>query len=108
MNQYLWVSIVIGACILLVIYTQLTPKGKAKNFKKIVQQTFRHHKVIEKNATIMICEINHRNEPEELVFIRIDPTQKKKLRTSGRMLIATYPKPPSVQEMRKDFKAYLH
>lgn len=25
----------------------------------------------------MICEINHRNEPEELVFIRIDPAQKK-------------------------------
>jgi len=55
----------------------------------------------------MICEINHRNEPEELVFIRIDPAQKKNLRISGRMLIATYPKAPSVREMRKDFKNYV-
>ncbi|MBK5646526.1 MAG: hypothetical protein I4N51_05015, partial [Acinetobacter sp.] len=48
-----------------------------------------------------------RNEPEELVFIRIDPAQKKNLRISGRMLIATYPKAPSVREMRKDFKDYV-
>ena len=107
MDKYLLVALVVGACILLVIYTQLAPSGGQKNFKQIVQQAFSRYKVIEKNYTIMFCEINHRNEPEELVFIRIDPAQKKNLRISGRMLIATYPKAPSVREMRKDFKDYV-
>ena len=107
MDKYLLVALVVGACILLVIYTQLAPSGGQKNFKQIVQQAFGRYKVIEKNYTIMICEINHRNEPEELVFIRIAPAQKKNLRISRRMLIATYPKATSVREMRKDFKDYV-
>ena len=89
------------------MWDHLSPAGGQKNFKQIVQQAFGRYKVIEKNYTIMICEINHRNEPEELVLIRIDPAQKKNLRISGRMLIATYPKAPSVREMRKDFKDYV-
>ncbi len=40
------------------------------------------------------------------LFVSI-PAQKKNLRISGRMLIATYPKAPSVREMRKDFKDYV-
>ena len=59
MDKYLLVALVVGACILLVIYTQLAPAGEQKNFKQIVQQAFGRYKVIEKNYTIMICEINH-------------------------------------------------
>lgn len=55
----------------------------------------------------MICEMNHRNEPDELVFIRIDPNQKKNIRNFGRRVTFTYPKQPSIGEMRKDFAPYL-
>ncbi|WP_353682205.1 hypothetical protein [Acinetobacter sp. ANC 4862] len=51
--------------------------------------------------------MNHRNEPDELVFIRIDPNQKKNIRNFGRRVTFTYPKQPSIGEMRKDFAPYL-
>ena len=68
MDKYLLVALVVGACILLVIYTQLAPAGGQKNFKQIVQQAFGRYKVIEKNYTIMICEINHRNVPKRKIY----------------------------------------
>ena len=49
MDKYLLVTSVVGACILLVIYTQVAPAGGQKNFKQIVQQAFGRYKVIEKN-----------------------------------------------------------
>ena len=48
MDKYLLVTSVVGACILLVIYTQVAPAGGQKNFKQIVQQAFGRYKVIEK------------------------------------------------------------
>jgi len=42
-----------------------------------------------------------------LVLIRVDSEQKKNLRTSGKMLIATYTKQPSIREIRKDTLPYL-
>lgn len=108
MEKYLVVAIVVVICILLVIYTQSTDSGSAnKSFKEIVQKEFPQYKVIEKNQTIMICEINHRNQPDELIFIRIDPNQKKNVRSFGRRVTFTYSKQPSVREMRKDFAPYL-
>ena len=44
MDKYLLVALVVGACILLVIYTQLAPSGGQKNFKQIVQQAFSRYK----------------------------------------------------------------
>lgn len=76
--------------------------------KDLVQKTFPKYKIIEKHQTIMICEINHRNEPDELVFIRINPYQQKSLRQSGRMLIADYPYKPSAKEMKRDFARNLN
>jgi hypothetical protein len=73
----------------------------------VLELTFKHVAVLLGQFAPAVLQINHRNEPEELVFIRIDPAQKKNLRISGRMLIATYPKAPSVREMRKDFKDYV-
>lgn len=75
--------------------------------KDLVKKTFPKYKVIEKHKTIMICEINHRNEPDELVFIRINPNQRKNIKKSGRMLICDYPKHPTSKEMLSDFKGHL-
>lgn len=75
--------------------------------KELVKDTFPKYKIIEKHGTIMICEINHRNEPEELVFIRITPNQQKSIKQSGRMIIADYPKTPSTKEMLNDFGSHL-
>ncbi|WP_163124225.1 hypothetical protein [Acinetobacter portensis] len=108
MDKYTIVLVVVLLCIALIMYTQMDgSSSKNKSFKQIVQSAFPKFSVIERNRTIMICEINHRNEPDELVFIRIDPNQKKNIRFSGRMLIATYPKQPSVSEMKKDFTHHL-
>jgi len=75
--------------------------------KKLVKRTFPKYKIIEKHQTIMICEIDHRNEPDELVFIRINQNQRKKIKKSGRMLICDYPKNPTAKEMLIDFKGHL-
>ncbi|WP_425917904.1 hypothetical protein [Acinetobacter sp. TSRC1-2] len=110
MDKYLVVAIVIVICIVMVIYTQRGGSSSRSgnfSFKDIVQKEFMKYKVIERNQTIMICEINHRNEPDELVLIRIDPNQKKNMRSFGRRVIFTYSKQPSIGEMRKDFAPYL-
>jgi hypothetical protein len=110
MDKYLIVAIVIAICIVMVIYTQRgesSSRSGNTSFKDIVQKEFMKYKVIERNQTIMICEINHRNEPDELVLIRIDPNQKKNIRNFGRRVTFTYPKQPSIGEMRKDFAQYL-
>ncbi|MDN5512825.1 hypothetical protein [Acinetobacter sp.] len=74
MDKYLVVAIVVIVCIGIVIYTQHADAAStSRSFKDIVQKEFGKYKVIEKNQTIMICEINHRNELDELIFIRIDP-----------------------------------
>ncbi|OTG61585.1 hypothetical protein B9T29_10485 [Acinetobacter sp. ANC 3903] len=108
MDKYLVVAIVVIVCIGIVIYTQRADAGSTnRSFKDIVQKEFGKYKVIEKNQTIMICEINHRNELDELVFIRIDPNQKKNIRSFGRRVTFTYSKQPSVREMRQNFAQYL-
>lgn len=110
MEKYLVVAIVIAICIVMVIYTQRSGGSSCSgnsSFKDIVQKEFIKYKVIERNQTLMICEMNHRNEPDELVLIRIDPNQKKNIRNFGRRVTFTYPKQPSIGEMRKDFAPSL-
>lgn len=110
-EKYLIVAIVFAACILLIIYTQLGDRKKedpSLSFKDKLQKEFPNYKVIERNQNIIICrEIANQRIPEELVLIRIDPEQKKNLRNSGKMLIATYSKQPSLREIRKDTASYL-
>ena len=79
-----------------------------KPLRELVKETFPKYKIIEKSGTIMICEINHRNEPDELVFIRINPNGTKKIKQSGRMLIADYPFAPSKKELKTDFGRHLN
>ena len=110
MNNYLVVVIVFVICILILVYTQIDrqPKSAKMSFKQILEKEFPTYKVVERNQNMIICkEIPDRRMDEELVLIRIDAEQNKNLRTSGKMLIATYSKQPSIREMKKDFAAYL-
>lgn len=78
MDKYVLVGIVFVLCIVLVVYTQISSgSSSAKTLKQKLQTEFPKFKIIEKSDTLMICEINHRNEPEELVIIRVDSNQKK-------------------------------
>ena len=110
-EKYLIVAIVFAACVLLVIYTQLGDRKKedpSLSFKDKLQKEFPNYKIVERNQNIIICrEIANQRIPEELVLIRIDSEQKKNLRNSGKMLIATYSKQPSLREIRKDTASYL-
>ncbi|MNV94480.1 hypothetical protein D3C71_1892820 [compost metagenome] len=108
MDKYWVVAIVVVFCIFLVIYTQRAYTSPSKmSFKEIVQKEFSQYHVIERNQTIMICEVSDGHQPDELVLIRIDPNQKKNMRNFGRRMTFTYPKQPSLWEMRKDFAPYL-
>ena len=109
MEKYLIVAVVLVICIGIVVYTQMASgtKLEGQSLKQAVQKAFPKYKVIEKQGTIMICEINHRNEPDELVFIRIDPNQKKNIRNFGRRATITYSQKPSMKEIKKDVIPYL-
>ncbi|WP_171262686.1 hypothetical protein [Acinetobacter sp. ANC 4470] len=108
MDKYWVVAIVVVFCIFLVIYTQRANASSSKiSFKEIVQKEFNQYQVIEKSQSIMICEVSDGHQPDELVLIRIDPKQKKNMRNFGRRVTFTYPKQPSLREMRKDFAPYL-
>lgn len=82
-------------------------KTKPNNLKDLVKKTFPKHTIIEKFGTVMICEINHRNEPDELVFIRINPSKKKNINKTGRRLNAEYPAVPTARELKIDFQKHL-
>lgn len=108
MEKYLIVAIVVVVCILLVIYTQrANTSSTEKSLKEIVEKEFAKYKVIERNGVILIGDHNTHDQFEERIMIRIDPNQKKNVRSFGRRVTFTYSKQPSVREMRKDFAPYL-
>lgn len=108
MDKYWVVAIVVIVCILVVIYTQRSSSHVSKkSLKQILQNAYPQYQVIEKQQDLIICEVDHRNLLQELVMIRIDPQQKKNMRTFGRRVTFTYPKLPTLREMRKDFAVYL-
>ena len=111
MEKSLVVGIVFAACLALIIYTQLdskTSEDKNLSFKDKLQKEFPNFNVIERNQNLIICRENpNQRIPDELVLIRIDPQQQKNLRSSGKMLIATYSKQPSIREVKKDSASYL-
>lgn len=88
--------------------TQKQGSNSKLPLKELVKKTFPKYKIIEKHQTVMICEINHRNEPEELVFIRITPNQQKSIKKSGRILIADYPYIPTAKQLKLDFGQHLN
>ncbi|WP_416178144.1 hypothetical protein [Acinetobacter sp. SEK541] len=82
-------------------------KNKQTNgsLKEIVKKAFPKYIILEKFNTVMICEINHRNEPDELVFIRIG--EPRKIQKEGKRIIATYPQKPTKTQLKNDLKKYL-
>ena len=111
MDKYLIIVIVLVVCILMIVYTQMETKPKTDplSLKDMLQKEFPMYKIVERNQNIIICkEIPNQRVDEELVLIRIDPNQQKNLRNTGKMLIATYAKQPSLREIKKDTAAYLN
>lgn len=94
--------------VFIILIVKKTKKEKNISLEELVRKTFPKYKIMEKHGTIMICEITHRNEPDELVFIRINPNKGKNIKKSGRMLIVDYPKNPSVKEMKTDLGRHLN
>ena len=111
MEKYLVVLGVFLALALVVIYTQLNsgigPNQDKHSFKDAIKKAFPKYIVVERFDTIIICELNHRQEQEELVIIRIDPNQNKNIRNFGRRATITYSKQPSIREIKKDTRPYL-
>lgn len=109
MELVIFLVLVIG---IFTVYKIKKPQKQGSNsklpLKELVKKTFPKYKIIEKHQTVMICEINHRNEPEELVFIRITPNQQKSIKKSGRMLIADYPYIPTAKQLKLDFGQHLN
>ncbi|ENU59774.1 hypothetical protein [Acinetobacter guillouiae] len=102
-------EIALIAIVILVIgfFVIKNKKSGERNLKELVKKTFPKHTIIEKFGTVMICEINHRNEPDELVFIRINPSRKKNINKTGRRLNAEYPAIPTAKELKIDFGNHL-
>lgn len=111
MEKYLVVLGVFLVLALVVIYTQLNAgigSNQDKNtFKDTIKKAFPKYTVLDRHDTIIICGVNPRQEQEELVIIRIDPNQKKNIRNFGRRATITYPKQPSIREIKKDTRPYL-
>ncbi|WOE32075.1 MULTISPECIES: hypothetical protein [unclassified Acinetobacter] len=109
MDKYLIVLMVVIFCIFLIIYTQRSQQNSAepKQFKQRVLKAFPEFSVVEKYNNIIISKLNQQHQLQELVTIRIDANQQKNIRLYGGMMIATYPKPPSIREMKKDFTLHL-
>ncbi|WP_336138981.1 hypothetical protein [Acinetobacter ursingii] len=105
-NVFVILIVIIIAVIFGILLQGRKPKYKKNsNFKDIVKKTFPKYVIREKNNQIMICEYNHRNEPDELIFIRIG--QRKSIEKMGRRIIATYPNEPNARELKQDLNQYL-
>ncbi|MBU3845377.1 MAG: hypothetical protein H9855_00075 [Candidatus Acinetobacter avistercoris] len=109
MDKYLIVAIVVLFCFIMVLYTQKSSTTqKNGSFIDTIKKAFPQYHVMEKNDSIIICEMNYRNEPDELIVIRVDPNQKKNFRSFGRRVTITYPKQPNLKEIKKDTQQYLN
>ncbi|WP_151793071.1 hypothetical protein [Acinetobacter seifertii] len=101
-------KIILGLIVVISIITIITilkSKKEKLTLKEKVKKIYPKHTIIEKFGTVMICEINHRNEPDELAFIRIG--QKKKIEKTGRRIAIEYPSQPSINDLKKDLKKYI-
>lgn len=95
--------LIIGIAFGYFIYKKNTEGNES--LKVTAKKAFPKYTIIEKFDTVMICEINHRNEPDELVFIRIGST--KKITKEGRRITAIYPKKPTGKILKQDLNKYL-
>lgn len=120
--KLLMILFVVVICGLIVVWTQREPnktKGKRQskitgkaltlgNLKTEAEKEFKRLSIKERNGQILICEIDHRGEFNELVFVRLNTSSPKRVENKGRFLVASYPYIPSGAEMRKDFGSILN
>lgn len=121
--KLLIILFVVVICGLIVVWTQREPnkaKGKRQskitlgkaltlgNLKTEAEKEFKRLSIKERNGQILICEIDHRGEFNELVFVRLNTSSPKRVENKGRFLVASYPYIPSGAEMRKDFGSILN
>lgn len=97
------IGLVIIICILFAII-KVKKNKREISLLEIVKKVFPKNKIIEKFGTVMICEINHRNEPDELAFIRINKNRKKSIKKEGRRLVIEYQGVPTRKELKNDLK----
>lgn len=102
------ILVIVLIIVALGIFIVKSKKSSQQNLKELVKRTFPKHTIIEKFGTVMICEINHRNEPDELIFIRINPNRKKNINRNGRRLNAEYPAILTIKELKNDFNSHLN
>lgn len=81
---------------------------KNESLREMIEKEFKKHYVIEKNGKTMICEQDTKGFIKELVYISINPNQGKSVKQSGSYMIVSYPKKPTLQEMKKDFGEFLN
>lgn len=96
---------IIAVISIIAIAVIIRKEDQKLSLKEKVKKLYPKHTIIEKLGTIMICEINHRNEPDELVFIRIGT--RKKIEKIGRRVAIEYSAQPKLKELKQDLKNYI-
>lgn len=104
--------IVIGFVVWLVLKAKKDKRKekpkKAESLRAMIEKEFKKHYVVEKNGKTMICEQDTKGFIKELVYISIKPNQGKSVKKSGSYMIVSYPKKPTLQEIKKDFGEFLN
>ncbi|ENV60166.1 MULTISPECIES: hypothetical protein [Acinetobacter] len=77
------------------------------SLKEAIQREFGRFSIKERNGQILICEIDHRGEFNELIFVRFEVNCEKRVENKGRFIVASYPYVPNGAEMRRDFDPIL-
>jgi hypothetical protein len=97
-------SLFLLICLILITHNMNKKKvyHKELSLKDLIKKTFPKHHIIDKNQTIMICDFDIRNEPDELAFIRLNPNKKKSIEKLGRRIVINYQKMPSSKELKND------
>ncbi len=97
-------SLFLLICLILITHNMNKKKvnNKDLSLKDLIKKTFPKHHIIDKNQTIMICDFDIRNEPDELAFIRLNPNKKKSIEKLGRRIVINYQKMPSSKELKND------
>ena len=84
-----------------------TGGNSVASLKEAIQREFGRFSIKERNGQILICEIDHRGEFNELIFVRFEMNCEKRIENKGRFIVAKYGYVPSGGEMRKDFDPIL-
>lgn len=94
--------------------TQTTKRNSSQSLptlndlKREAEMAFPRLKVKERNGQIMVCEIDHRGELNELLFIKLDRNKPCKIEEKGRFIDSTFPYVPKSAELKRLFGSKLN